>query len=87
MPVNRKKQPDYKVIEKIKIQRAELFRLDNKLNCYVINAGSQDVIRIDLVLKAGVYYQNAPLIASTTNNMWDDIFLCLTFSTISSFSK
>ncbi|RLD60684.1 MAG: insulinase family protein [Bacteroidetes bacterium] len=67
--LNRKIQPDYHKIEKIDIIKAKQNKLSNNIPLYTINAGSQDIIKIDFVFTAGVWYQNSALVASTTNSL------------------
>jgi len=67
--LNRKYQPDYKPVDHIEIIRAHNHCLDNGIPAYLINAGSQEVVRIDLIFGAGVIYQNSPLLASSANSL------------------
>ncbi len=67
MKLNRKIQPAYKSIDKINIIKAECHKLNNNIPLYVINAGTEDVIRIDLIFDAGVWSNPKPLVATTTN--------------------
>jgi predicted Zn-dependent peptidase len=62
--LNRKQAPQFKTIDSIAIQHAKNFTLNNGLQVYTIDAGSQDLTRIEFIFKAGMYYQDAPLIAS-----------------------
>ncbi len=62
--LNRKQAPQFKTIDTIVIQHAQNFTLDNGLQVYTVDAGSQDLTRIEFIFKAGMYYQDAPLIAS-----------------------
>ncbi len=67
--LNRKTQPSYHKIKKIDIIKADKKELANNIPLYTINTGSQDIVKIDFVFTAGTWYQNAPIIASTTNSM------------------
>jgi len=69
MILNRKIQPDFKLIDKVNIIKAEKVNLDNQIPVYYINAGSQDLVKIDFIFEAGTWNQKKKLIASTTNNM------------------
>src|ERR1700756_883489 len=62
--LNRKQAPQFKTIDSIAIQHAQSFKLDNGINVYTIDAGSQDLTRIEFIFKAGMYYQDAPLVAA-----------------------
>jgi predicted Zn-dependent peptidase len=65
--LNRKQAPQFKTIDSIAIQHAQNFILDNGIQVYTIDAGSQDLTRIEFIFKAGMYYQDAPLIASAAS--------------------
>ena len=69
MILNRKTQPLFQQINSIKLIEPEKIYLDNSIPLYAINAGTQDVLKIDISFDAGVWYQSKPLIASTVNEM------------------
>jgi len=69
MELNRNLQPHFKNIEQINIPKPKQIKLDNGVPTYIINAGTQDVIKIDIQFNAGSWYQNKPLIASSVNEM------------------
>ncbi len=62
--LNRTQAPEFKTIDSIVIQHAQSFTLDNGISVYTVDAGSQELTRIEFIFKAGMYYQDAPLIAS-----------------------
>jgi zinc protease len=62
--LNRTEAPQFKTIDNIAIQHAQNFKLDNGIPVYTIDAGSQDLTRIEFIFKAGMYYQDAPLVAA-----------------------
>ena len=64
--LNRTQAPEFKTIDKIAIQQAQRFTLDNGIPIYTVDAGSQELTRIEFIFKAGIYYQDAPLVASAT---------------------
>ncbi len=65
---DRTKEPSLKVIEQIKIIEAEERKLSNGIPIYLINAGTQDVIKIEFLFKAGSWYEGKQLIANVTNS-------------------
>ncbi len=67
--LNRKIQPEIKNIDQIHFIVPEKKLLNNKVPVYEIDAGAQDVTVIRFVFKAGDWYQQHPLIASTANRM------------------
>ncbi len=62
--LNRTQAPEFKTIDSIAIQQAQSFTLDNGIHVHTIDAGSQELTRIEFVFKAGMYYQDTPLVAS-----------------------
>ncbi|MCK5170273.1 MAG: insulinase family protein, partial [Bacteroidales bacterium] len=63
------KQPEFKNIENINIPVPEKIYLDNGIETYIIDAGTQEVIKIDVTFNAGSWYQEKPLIATIVNEM------------------
>ncbi|MBI5217608.1 MAG: insulinase family protein [Bacteroidia bacterium] len=70
--LNRKTQPGFRQVEKIEMIKAEKLRLANGLPLYVINAGTQDVLKIDFIFNAGSWEQDKPLTAFLTNLMLNE---------------
>lgn len=71
MQLNRIQAPEFKTIDRIAVQQAEHFTLDNGIDVYTIDAGSQELTRLEFIFKAGMIYQSAPLIASATGGLID----------------
>ncbi len=69
MTLDRKQQPQYKTIESINIPTPQKTQLNNGIKTYIINAGTQDIVKIDLSFNAGSWYQEKALIASCVNEM------------------
>ncbi len=69
MTLNRKQAPNFKTIDFIDIQKAVEHTLTNGIKVYTIDSGSQELTKIEFMFKAGMYYQNKPLLASATNNL------------------
>lgn len=63
----RKTQPATHDIESLKLIGPEHYVLENGTKVYTINAGSEDLLKIDLVFNAGSFFQSQPLLASLTN--------------------
>ncbi|MBA3898768.1 MAG: insulinase family protein [Bacteroidetes bacterium] len=68
MPV-RTQAPEFKSIDEISIQEAVHQMLKNGVNLFTINAGSQEIIKIEFLFQAGARYQPAPLVASAVSNL------------------
>ncbi|MEP7168455.1 MAG: insulinase family protein, partial [Bacteroidota bacterium] len=58
--------------DEIKIPEAEKIILDNGIPLYMINAGEQDVIKIEIIFKAGASEHKKFLIAGATNELLDE---------------
>jgi len=67
--VDRKKIPDLHLIENIDYIREEKITLSNGIPVFLLKAGNQDILRIELLFNAGNWVETAPLIASSTNAM------------------
>ena len=65
--LNRATAPAFRAIERIDVPVAERTQLDNGVPVYLVNAGTQEVVRIEVVFEAGNWYQNAPMIAAVAN--------------------
>ena len=70
--MNRSIAPEYNPVQKLNLVSPHTIKLDNGIPMYYFNAGSQDVLRIEVLLKAGSRYQSAPLIAHIVNNMLNE---------------
>ncbi|UCG27107.1 MAG: insulinase family protein [Bacteroidales bacterium] len=71
-PVDRKKIPPLHLSERIDYIRDKKVTLSNGIPVYLINAGNQDILRIELLLSAGSWVEPGPLIASSTNDMLNE---------------
>ena len=69
MILNRSIPPEFKTVDKIEIIKASKITLDNNVNTYEINAGSQDLIKLELVFAAGSRFQEKPLLAYAVNSL------------------
>lgn len=67
--LNRTQAPGFKTIDHVEIQKAVYFKLDNGIPVHTIDAGSQELTRIELIFKAGNFYQDASLIAHSANSL------------------
>jgi zinc protease len=56
-------------VDKVVIPEAVLFRLNNGVPVYMIESGTEEVIRLEFTFLAGQVKENMPLLASTTNMM------------------
>jgi zinc protease len=67
--LNRKQKPEIKTIEKVSLLKPVEIKLDNGIPLFSINAGTQDVIKIECVFDAGTWYQDKKLVAYSTIKM------------------
>ncbi|MCW3076023.1 MAG: putative Zn-dependent peptidase [Bacteroidetes bacterium] len=67
--INRTQAPEFKTIEKVDVIKATPTKLQNGIELYTIDAGSQELIKLEFIFKAGMYYQPNTLIASATNSL------------------
>ena len=57
----RKIQPNIQPIQTNFILQAENFRLNNHIPVYAIHSGTEEIVKIDLLFRAGNWYQPKPL--------------------------
>lgn len=67
--MNRAIEPPIKTIESITIPKVQKLQLDNGVPVYVINEGEQEVVKIELMFRAGKWYEKKNLVADLTNRM------------------
>ena len=67
--LNRAQAPSFKTIDTINIIKANHTKFSNGIDFYSLSAGSQEIVKIEFIFKAGMYHQSASLIASSTNNL------------------
>lgn len=70
--LNRSQAPEYKTIGQINIEKARQEKLRNGIPVNLINAGSQEVVKMELIFPAGMKNQPASLISTGTNDMLDE---------------
>jgi zinc protease len=61
--------PEFKTIDKIDIIKASEQPLDNGIPVYSIDAGDQELTKVEFIFSAGMYFQSRALLASTTNTL------------------
>src|ERR1035437_9280748 len=67
--IDRKLSPQINEIKKAEIIHASEFRLKNNIPVYHINAGTQDLVKIELLFSAGMWQQPSPLVGSASSAM------------------
>ncbi len=72
MNFDRTIEPPLKAIEKINLLPVKKISFSNGLLAHIINAGDQDVIKIELVFKAGRMHENAKGVAAAVSQLLRD---------------
>jgi len=67
--IDRTLAPAFKQIENIDLVKAEAYSLDNGVDLFVINAGTQDLVRIELIFNNVSWDVHKPLQAYAVNSM------------------
>lgn len=67
--MDRTKAPEFKKIESVSFIQPTHLQLKNGLKIHVISGGSQDIVKIDFIFKAGTYFQPKLLVAGATNHL------------------
>ncbi len=69
MNPNRHIAPAIEFVKGISPVEPELARLDNGIPVYLIHSPSQDLVKIELLMEAGKWYEEKPIVANFTNKM------------------
>jgi zinc protease len=67
--LNRKEQPPLFIVSPGIIPEAERIVLRNGIIVYLINAGTEELMKFDLIFEAGQIEEKTPLLSSTVNSM------------------
>src|SRR2546422_764959 len=67
--IDRTSIPTVNEIKKAELIRVSEFRLKNNIPVYHINAGTQDLVKIELLSPAGMWHQPSPLVGSAASSM------------------
>lgn len=67
--MNRIQQPHINSIDNIGLWNSEHYELDNGLKVHQIDAGTQDVVKIEFIFEAGICQQTKKLMSILTNKM------------------
>lgn len=67
--LNRNIEPELKAIDKIQMSEPTSFELSNGIPVHAIDMGSEELIKIEIVVRAGAKYTHNPLVASFTNQL------------------
>ena len=67
--IDRKRAPDFQQVNNIEFLDVINTKLDNGIEVNYINGGSQEILKIDFIFKAGNVFQQKTLVASSTNGL------------------
>jgi len=67
--MNRVLAPEFSTISNVDFAQAQTEYLSNKLPLHIINAGSQELVKIEFNFYAGTIFQQKPLVASSANRL------------------
>jgi len=67
--IDRSQQPAIKHIDSIHFVKADKYKLSNSLPVYSIHSGTEAILKIDLLFRAGSWFQPKPLVALATSEM------------------
>lgn len=70
--LDRRLAPAFKQIEHIELVKATGSKLSNQIPVYSVNAGTQDLIKVEFIFPAGMFHQEQPLQAATVNAMMEE---------------
>ena len=62
-------QPPVFPVEKVVIPEAMSFRMSNGVPVFMIDAGTEEIMRLEFTFRAGQVVEHIPLLSSTTNQM------------------
>ena len=67
--IDRTQAPTMQAMDNFKIIEPDHITLDNGIPLYVINKGTQELVRVSLVFSAGAWYEDLPFTAQASNLM------------------
>jgi len=67
--IDRSQQPAIRNIDSIDIVKAQQYKLSNGLPVSFIKSGTEEILKVDLLFRAGSWFQPKPLVAQATSEM------------------
>ena len=67
--LDRTKAPKFNELDELTFIHPQTHFLTNGVKVNVLSGGSQEIVKIDFIFKAGTYHQTKSLVASATNNL------------------
>ena len=70
--INRNNAPEFKEVTSVHLQKATDHKLSNGMPVYLLNAGTQEVMKIEFIFNAGMRNRALPFVATAVNDMLDE---------------
>lgn len=70
--LNRTIAPEFKEVTSVHLQKATDHKLSNGMPVYLLNAGTQEVMKIEFIFNAGMRNRSVPFVATAVNDMLDE---------------
>ncbi len=70
--IDRTISPEFHQVTRVDLQKATEQKLDNGMPLYIVNAGTQEVMKIEFIFNAGMRNRSYPMVASAVNDMLDE---------------
>src|SRR5687768_12090432 len=70
--LNRNIAPEFKEVTSVHLQKATDHKLNNGMPVYLLNAGTQEVMKIEFIFNAGMRNRDYPFVATAVNDMLDE---------------
>lgn len=67
--LDRTKAPKFNELDELTFIHSTTHTLTNGVKVNVLSGGSQEIVKIDFIFRAGTFHQSKPLVASATNNL------------------
>src|ERR1041385_797016 len=70
--LDRHSPPAFHDVEKINLIEAKKVLLSNEVPVYLINAGTQEIVKIEFIFRAGIRHQDRSLVSAAVVDMMDE---------------
>lgn len=70
--LNRLQAPEFHAVKHVDLTPSVDVRLDNGMPLFMVNAGTQEVMKLEFIFNAGMRNSRLPIIASSVNDMLDE---------------
>src|ERR1035437_10205607 len=67
--MNRKIAPQFKPVKQVELIKPEIKYLDNGIPVHIINAGTQEIAKVEFLFNAGAWFEPSTVVAHSTSRM------------------